>query len=192
MFTGLVQLRTYDKEVTPDGLFVHVKDFYGHEAVVRKSSLTWFLSQRGEASNDRTLRYRLPTSASQLGRTQAPSWSWRAPTREEHIFLGDWCVFQEENEAMFAGRVLQFQYMTGKSKKYTLRSAPTEVPQGIRPREICVFANFYDFDRFGAMQKTGRTSVSIEACKFTIIRPKIDDMNEMTLDLRTLGILIPN
>jgi len=56
----------------------------------------------------------------------------RHPTHEDFIYVGDWCAFVSENNAVAVGRIMSFSYLTGTSlrnQEYSRLSAPTKAPE---------------------------------------------------------------
>lgn len=108
--------------------FVLVGDGFKEPAIIRKSTLCWFLAIGDtKLSSDRLVRVQAaPVNHSSKKKV------FSAPSVEETISVGDWCAFVSENNSICIGRILAFSYQTGSSKRnieFSLLSAPVEAPK---------------------------------------------------------------
>lgn len=72
--------------------------------------------------------------------------------RKYSIRIGDWCAFQhpkqnKKNLSLIVN-LLSFRYLSSssKSRKYTLDSAPTELPKGGKKRGLGCLCTFYELE----------------------------------------------
>ncbi|KAK3925540.1 Teashirt-like protein 1 [Frankliniella fusca] len=130
--------------LSPDGPFVFVKKSSDGFTSMRKSTFCWLLVKTGaKLSNDRLEKVR-----------QAVCYSFRdfsshqdvhrLPCKESEVEIGDWCVFKHLSNFLF-GQILQFSYLSGKSRSYTLNKAPTTPPKNCKTvRGLGCLCTFYN------------------------------------------------
>ena len=99
------------------------------------------------------------------------------PTREEYVWIGDWCAFKE-GRSIFIGRLTAFSFMTGTSLKhqeYNSLSAPTEPPSDTQ-RQIGCLCSWFTITKRKTLKEVemdvhGYFSLLNYIC--TIVRPEM-------------------
>lgn len=127
--SGLLGVRKFNNvPLTESSPFVLVGDGFGNPQIIRKSTFIWMKSSGDTTlSSDRLLR----VQESEVNHLNSMPKNLLKPSKEETIYVGEWCAFAEEGKIV-VGRVLAFSYMQGRSIKdqeYKRLSAPVKAPQ---------------------------------------------------------------
>lgn len=112
--------------LTEDSPFVLVGDGFEKPEIIRKSSLVWLTDNDTKLSSDRLIRVQQQTNHSVRKQVNLLK-----PTREETVYVGDWCAFVEDGKVV-VGRILAFSYLSGttlKNQEYKHLSAPVKPPE---------------------------------------------------------------
>ncbi|KAK3932724.1 PDZ domain-containing protein 2 [Frankliniella fusca] len=128
--SGSLGLKTFTNvTLTETCPFVIVTDSTNEPAIIKKSTLCWLLrSGNTKISSDRLLRVQ---ESSLTDGQSLCSQEVALPSKEPIISVSDWCAFLSEDGSIVAGRVLNFRYMTGTTRKnqvYSRLEAPTVAP----------------------------------------------------------------
>ncbi|KAK3909723.1 Aspartic protease SNP2 [Frankliniella fusca] len=189
--TVSIELNTFDDvNLTPTCPFVKVCDGSGHTRIIRKSSLVWLLSSGDtKLSSDRLHRVR----AAQV--KHQPAWSTASlskPRREETIFIGDWCAFNEDN-IIYIGRIVAFSYMSGKTlkdKEYSADSVPTSAPKS-GARGVGVLCSWFTLKKRELkpvnMDVHGYFNLKFYIC--TVPRPQINEQGKLSVTFSNADLI---
>lgn len=181
--------------------FVRISDVNGEDITIRKSTLVWVLTDSTKKlSNDRLKRVQTtPKKKSCVRRLEFSAWkhSDMCLIENEQIKIGEWCIFdheeQDDTKHLLLGNILAFQYIKGKKqseKQYTWDYVPTifEEDDDTKARGIEVLATWFDIDSNGNVITTNSMNsfyINIDFYKATFSNPPIIDDQLSLLNFKT-------
>lgn len=130
--------------------FVGIKQRDGKIIYVKKSALCWLFSKSQDRVSTHWLRKFVALNEGIISKTGSHGKS-NENIPQELIYIGDWIIFQYENEKLVC-QVIGFSYLIGtkRERQYTLRSAPVKPPtSNFRKKGIGILGNIFRLDFLG-------------------------------------------
>ena len=167
-------------------------------AFIRKSTALYLLQENTQLSNDRLLRVREDQPAHLYSGSSA-----RLET-PAHVIAGDLVIFKrcDDGEKMLLGRVVQFSYMTGRTKEERSYSSTYVDLAKDTFKRIGVFANWYarnndsinDIISFKSVDDTFAAGyISMEYYVCTILSELLDiEDSSFSVQTKDIEALLPN
>lgn len=162
----------------PDSPFVYYTRANGAKVPIKKTTLCWLLHSGGDRlSSDRLVRVKQTTESQQHGQGGAMF----DAARRANVTVGEWCVFRK-TERVAVGRVLGFAYLSGRSLKYSLPSAPISVPNGTEARGLVCRCSWFEVGAAGSLEyEPSTSSIEIEQYMCTIQPPTLSPSGALKL-----------
>ncbi|KAE8738051.1 hypothetical protein FOCC_FOCC016472 [Frankliniella occidentalis] len=161
------------ERLSPDSAYVFLKKTSGGFTCMRKSTFCWVLVKtRAKLSTDRLEKVRQAVCFSFSDLT-SPN-NHISPSKRAEVEEGDWCIFKQSSYFVI-GQVLGFSYLTGKSRSYTLQTAPTSPPTDSNKVRglgcLCTLYKVVTDGKLAPIKTTVHTYKNIDQYVATISKP---------------------
>ncbi|KAJ1529957.1 hypothetical protein ONE63_006685 [Megalurothrips usitatus] len=155
-----------------DSRFVSFKDSAQKIVTMRKSTFCWLLTHEGSTvSSERLERVKTDVLKS-VGKKRLSH--KKGDQRHDNIAVGDWCAFKTKR--ILFGQILEFSYLSGKNKIYSLNTAPVQPPEK-GARGLGCLATWWreDNGKLIMVKTTHHAFVAVENYLLTITPPRSED-----------------
>lgn len=185
------------QNATEKNKFVDIPDGCGSKKSIRKSTYVWMLSGSVDGlSTDRLKRVKSCKAKTkrQLKFDKPIASNDFTLQRNDHIQIGNWCIFKFDDKNIAIGCVVSFKYIQGKKEKdkmYTWDFVPTTIEGDHgnveQKRGIEVLASWNVFDSIGKLkplQEINCFYINIENYITTMTNPLFDFDEEKNIFIK--------